>query len=107
MGDGGPPHRQRDVLAAAQIYAATDVDDETKTAELEVLVERAAHVGIAISVDAARNDLGEHDIEVPSYSWVHPNDFRLFELHGRCYPWATEEALLEATDELPELPRPG
>jgi len=99
---------ERDVIAAAaQISAATGIDDETKTAELEALVERADDAGIDISVDAMRTTLEEHDIEVPSYSWVHLNDFRLFELHGRCYPWTTVEELLGATDDLPGSPRPG
>ena len=99
---------ERDVItAAAQIIAATDIDTETKTAELEALVERAEQAGIDTSVDAVTTELEEHDIEVPSYSWVHLNDFRLFELHRRCYPWTTEDELLDATDNLPGSPRPG
>jgi len=98
---------ERDVIAAAaQIMAATDIDDETKTTELETLVDRAVDAGIDITVDAVRTKLAEQTIDVPSYSWVHLNDFRLFELHGRCYPWTTENELLEATDELPGSPRP-
>jgi len=31
--------------------AATDVDEETKAAELEALVDRAEHAGIDITVD--------------------------------------------------------
>lgn len=99
---------ERDVLAAAaQIKAATDIDEETKDAELEALVDRADHACIDITADALSNERIEQDIEVPSYSWVHLNDFRLFELHERCYPWTTEEELLDATDELPGSPRPG
>lgn len=98
---------ERDVVAAAaQIKAATDINDERETAELEALIERANQAGIDISVDAMRTTLEEHDIEVPSYSWVHLNDFRLFELHGRCYPWTTEEELLDVTGDLPGAPRP-
>jgi len=99
---------ERDVIAAgAQLVAATDIDDERKSAELDALVERANQAEIDISVDEVRSTLEEDGFEVPSYSWVHLNDFRLFELHGRCYPWTTEEELLEATDELPGSPRPG
>jgi hypothetical protein len=99
---------ERDVItAAAQIMAATDIDDEMKATELDALVDRADQAGIDISVDAVTARLEERDIEVPSYSWVHLNDFRLFELHGRCYPWTTEQELLEATDDLPGSPRPG
>ncbi|QLH84923.1 hypothetical protein HZS54_06365 [Halosimplex pelagicum] len=98
---------ERDVLAAgAQLMAATDIDDESKAAELEVLVDRANQTGIDISVDEVTTTLEEDAFEVPSYSWVHLNDFRLFELHGRCYPWTTEDELLEATDDLPGSPRP-
>ncbi|MEF8827137.1 MAG: hypothetical protein V5A27_12485 [Halapricum sp.] len=99
---------ERDVFAAAaQIDAATDADEETKAAELEALVERAGHAGIDITVDALIDAIEDRELDVPSYSWVHLNDFRLFELHGRCYPWTTEEELLEGTDELPGPPRPG
>ncbi|GAB3025095.1 hypothetical protein GCM10025298_11150 [Natronobiforma cellulositropha] len=99
---------ERDVLAAgAQIIAATDIDEETKTVALEALVDRAEHAGIDITVDAVISELADQQIDVPSYSWVHLNDFRLFELHGRCYPWTTEEELLDSTDELPGSPRPG
>jgi hypothetical protein len=98
---------ERDVIAAAaQIIAATDIDDETRTVELEALVERAEQAGIDTSVETVMTTLGEHEVEVPSYSWVHLNDFRLFELHGRCCPWTTEEELLDATDNLPGSPRP-
>jgi hypothetical protein len=98
---------ERDVItAAAQIIAATDIDDETRTVELEALVERAEQAGIDTSVETMMTTLEEHEVEVPSYSWVHLNDFRLFELHGRCCPWTTEEELLDATDNLPGSPRP-
>lgn len=99
---------ERDVLAAAaQIDAATGVDEETRATELEALVDRAERAGIDITVDALLTELKDQEIAAPSYSWVHLNDFRLFELHGRCYPWTTEDELLEATDKLPGLPRPG
>ncbi|MFC4990206.1 hypothetical protein [Saliphagus infecundisoli] len=98
---------ERDVIAAgAQLMAATDGDHQTKIAELNSLVERADQAGIDTTVEAVTTELERHDIEVPSYSWVHLNDFRLFELHGRCYPWTTEEELFEATDDLPGSPRP-
>ncbi|ODR80303.1 hypothetical protein BG842_20010 [Haladaptatus sp. W1] len=99
---------ERAVLAAAaQLMAATDIDEEAKTAELEALVECAKQADIDITVDGLVDKLEEQEIEVPSYSWVHLNDFRLFELHSRCYPWTTKDELLDATDELPGVPRPG
>jgi hypothetical protein len=99
---------RRDVLAAAaQFMAATDGDEEAKAAELEALVDRATQAGVEITADALMSELEEQEMAGPSYSWVHLNDFRLFELHGRCYPWTTEEGLLDATDELPGSPRPS
>lgn len=98
---------KRDVFAAAaQIATAEDLADETKRTELEALVDRARDAGIDLTVEALTAWLDEHDPEVPAYSWVHLNDFRLFELHDRCYPWTTEDELLAETDELPGPPRP-
>lgn len=92
--------------AAAQIDTATDLDDETRDSELEALVNRARNAGIDLTVEELTTWLDEHDLDVPSYSWVHLNDFRLFELHDRCYPWTSETDLLAATDPLPGPPRP-
>lgn len=99
---------ERDVfLAAAQLATAEDVDQEGRQTELVALVERARNAGFDLSMADLTAWLDEHDPDVPSYSWVHHNDFRLFELHGRCYPWTTEAELLEATDELPGPARPS
>lgn len=92
--------------AAAQIETATGADEETKQPELTALVDRATAAGIDVTVDEVTAWLADHDPEVPSYSWVQLNDFRLFELQDRCYPWLTEDELLERTDELPGSPRP-
>lgn len=98
---------EHDVFAAAaQIATADDLDDETTRAELEALVDRAQDAGIDLSVEELTTWLDEHGPDVPSYSWVHLNDFRLFELQDRCYPWTTETELLEQTDTLPGPPRP-
>lgn len=51
-----------------------------------------------------RADEGE---EPATYSWVHLNKFRKFELHERCFPWTTEDDLRTLVDELPSpTPRP-
>lgn len=98
---------EQDVFAAAaQIATAEDVDEETKQTEFEALVDRARDVGIDLTVEELTTWLDEHDPDVPSYSWVHLNDFRLFELQNRCHPWTTEAELLEETDTLPGPPRP-
>lgn len=99
---------RRAVLAAgAQLMAAANIEAETKFADLDALVDRANQAGVDITLDALRSELKEQEIETSSYSWVHLNDFRLFELHGRCYPWTTKEELLDATGELPGSPRPN
>jgi hypothetical protein len=36
-----------------------------------------------------------------SYSWVHPNEFRLFELHDRCFAWFTSDGLRDVVDDVP------
>lgn len=98
---------ERDVFAAAaQIAAAEDGDEETPTGELEALVDRANAAGIDLTIEEVLTWLDDHDPETPSYSWVQLNDFRLFELMGRCSPWTTDSELLAATDELPGPPRP-
>lgn len=98
---------KQDVFAAAaQVATAADIDDETKQTELEALVDRARDARIDLTVEELTTWLDAHDPEVPSYSWVHLNDFRLFELQDRCYPWTTEAELLAATDTLPGPPRP-
>ena len=92
--------------AAAQIETATEADRETKQSELTALVDRATAASIDVTVDELSEWLANHDPDVPSYSWVQLNDFRLFELQERCYPWLTEDELLEQTDELPGPLRP-
>jgi len=91
---------------AAQIETATGADEERKQSELADLVDRASTAGIDVTVDELTEWLVDHDLEVPSYSWVHLNDFRLFELQDRCYPWLTGDELVERADELPGSPRP-
>lgn len=45
--------------------------------------------------------------EPATYSWVHLNKFRKFELHNRCFPWTTEEELRTVVGDLPTpTPRP-
>lgn len=49
----------------------------------------------------------DDESEEATYSWVHLNKFRKFELHDRCFPWTTVEELRTAVGELPSpTPRP-
>lgn len=98
---------ERDVFAAAaQIAAADGSTDASVRAALETLAERARESGIELTVDEISRWVDERDPDVPSYSWVHLNDFRLFELQDRCHSWLTRDDLLAAADELPGPPRP-
>ena len=45
--------------------------------------------------------------EPATYSWVHLNKFRKFELHNRCFQWTTEAELRTVVGDLPSpTPRP-
>lgn len=97
---------EADVFAAAvNIYFNDDLDSNAVETELESLVERARRNGVEISVDELTARISEREAaeqEAVSYSWVHLNEFRLFELHGRCFPWSEPDELRDVTDELPE-----
>ncbi|TKX59760.1 hypothetical protein EXE45_17490, partial [Halorubrum sp. SP9] len=44
----------------------------------------------------------EDDEQAPvSYSWVHLNEFRLFELHNRCFAWSSQDDLRNIVDKVP------
>jgi hypothetical protein len=99
------------VIQAALDIAFTDelTDDEIQS-EIESLLERAQKASIDISegevwdIIADRADQGKAPA---TYSWVHQNKFRKFELHDRCIPWTTEEELRAGVAELPSpTPRP-
>ncbi|OAQ51764.1 hypothetical protein HTG_15390 [Natrinema mahii] len=93
------------VAAAVNMYFNEELDSEAVETELDALVDRARRNGVEISVDElveqidAREDA---DRDAVSYSWVHLNEFRLFELHDRCFPWSIPEELRDVTDELPK-----
>ena len=83
---------------------------EEVQANVESLVDRAQESGLdsdeqeVWDVIDDRTNEGE---EPATYSWVHLNKFRKFELHERCFPWTTEDELRTVVDELPSpTPRP-
>ncbi|WP_374062948.1 hypothetical protein [Natrinema sp. H-ect4] len=93
------------VSAAVNIYFNGDLDPEAVETELDALVDRARRNGVDISVDELMEQLDTRenaDRDAVSYSWVHLNEFRLFELHDRCFPWSIPEELRDVTDELPK-----
>jgi hypothetical protein len=96
---------KEDVFAAAvRIALNPDVEGEVVERELETLVNNAQSNGIEISIDELRDRIEEREEEGPnltSYSWVHLNEFRLFELHDRCIPWADPDDLRTAVEKIP------
>ncbi|WP_138006499.1 hypothetical protein [Halalkalirubrum salinum] len=96
---------KEDVFAAAvRIALNPDTEEETIEQELEALVENANSNGIEISIDELNDRIEEREEEGPdltSYSWVHLNEFRLFELHDRCIPWADPDDLRTAVEKIP------
>jgi hypothetical protein len=99
------------VVRAALEIAFTDesTGDEIRS-KVESLVDRARDSGIDITEDDIQDVIDDRvaDGEEPTtYSWVHLNKFRKFELHDRCIPWTTAGDLRTAVEELPSpTPRP-
>ena len=92
------------IAAAATIYFNDDLDDSTTDAELDSLITTANTNGIDLTKAELIEQLKQRDDseESPvSYSWVHLNEFRLFELHGRCFAWSSQEDLRDVVDEIP------
>jgi len=91
------------VAAAATIYFNDDLDEDTRDDELERLVTAAASNNVDISKSELMSRLDERDTsDAPvSYSWVHLNEFRLFELHDRCLAWSTPDDLRDVVEEIP------
>lgn len=92
------------LAAAANVYFNDDLSDDEVEAEVDALVANARDNGVELSTEDVLGRIeGREDArdDAVSYSWVHLNEFRLFELHGRCLPWSTTEDLREVVDELP------
>lgn len=94
-----------DVLAAAvNVYFNDDLSGGDAEDELERLAVEARRNGVDISTGELLDRVEERDAAdegAVSYSWVHLNEFRLFELHGRCFPWSEPEDLRDVVTELP------
>lgn len=97
--------REEDVFAAAtRIALNEDLDDEETEGELEMLLENARRNGLDISKQKVQEAIAnriEEGPDVTSYSWVQLNEFRLFELHGRCFPWADLDELRSSVGQIP------
>jgi len=96
---------REDVLAAAvNVYFNQELDDEEVDDRIQSLVEQARQNGVDIGHDdviCRIEDREDAQQEAVSYSWVHLNEFRLFELHDQCYPWSKPEELRGVVPKLP------
>ncbi|WP_218148978.1 hypothetical protein [Halogranum rubrum] len=81
--------KQHVIQAAVEIAFTGELSgDETQT-EITSLVKRAQVAEIDVSEQEVWDVVDERESEgnaPATYSWVHLNKFRKFELHGRCLP---------------------
>lgn len=94
-----------DVLAAAiTVHVNDDLDPAETEEELERILGAARANGVDLTYESVVERIEareEAKVETASYSWVHLNEFRLFELHGRCFPWSAPDDLREVVSEIP------
>jgi hypothetical protein len=92
------------IAAAATIYFNDDLDEAATEEELDSLITAANKNDISLTTPDLIDRLEDREDseQAPvSYSWVHLNEFRLFELHDRCFAWSTPDDLRGAVDEVP------
>ncbi|WP_129115951.1 hypothetical protein [Halegenticoccus tardaugens] len=98
------------IQAALEIAFTDDLTEDEAHSKIESLVDRAQDTGINIAeheVWDVIDDRADEEEGLATYSWVQLNKFRKFELHGRCFPWTTEEELRAEVADLPSpTPRP-
>jgi len=99
------------IQAALETAFADDLPEDEVHAMVDSLVDRAHDRGLDINEQEiwdGIDDRADEGDEPATYSWVHLNKFRKFELHDRCVPWTTVTELRTAVDELPSpTPRPA
>jgi hypothetical protein len=109
--DANLESKQHVIQAPLEIAFADDLPEDEAQSKVDSLVDRAQDSGLDIDeqeVWDVIDDRVAEEAEPATYSWVHLNKFRKFELHGQCFPWTTEEELRTAVDELPSpTPRPA
>ncbi|MFC7073101.1 hypothetical protein ACFQJ7_12440 [Halovenus rubra] len=92
------------IAAAATIYFNDDLDDATTEDELDLLLTAAHKNDIRLTkaeVIDRLEDREDSEHAPVSYSWVHLNEFRLFELHDQCFAWSSPDDLRDIVDEIP------
>jgi hypothetical protein len=98
------------IQAALESAFADDLSEDEIQSKVGSLVDRAQDSGLDIDeqeVWGVIDDRAGEDEKPETYNWVHLNKYCKFELHDRCFPWATEDELRALVDELPSpTPRP-
>ncbi|MGB9964061.1 hypothetical protein [Halobacterium sp. CBA1126] len=98
------------IQAALEIAFADELSAADVQSKVESLVNRAQESGLNIDEQAVWDvidDRANEGDEPATYSWVHRNKLRKFELHERCFPWTTADELRTLVAELPSpTPRP-
>jgi len=92
------------IAAAATIYFNDDLNEAAIEEELDSLITAANKNAINLTTPDVIDRLEDREDseQAPvSYSWVHLNEFRLFELHDRCLAWSTPDDLRDVVNELP------
>lgn len=92
------------IAAAATIYFNEDLDDAITEEELDSLIAAANKNDIDFTtaeIIGRLEDREDSEHAPVSYSWVHLNEFRLFELHDRCFAWSSTDGLRHVVDEVP------
>jgi len=80
--------KQHVIQAALEIAFADDLSEEEVQSKVDSLVDRERESGFDIDEQEVW-DVIDHRLykgtEPATYSWVHLNKFRKFELHNRCF----------------------
>lgn len=84
-----------EVVAAVVNAVHEDSGDESSIVE-----ESDLDVASTAVLETAAERL-DAEADLPSYSWVHSNEFRKFDIEGRCHPWVLVTELRDAVDAVP------
>ncbi|MEZ3116058.1 hypothetical protein RYH80_09045 [Halobaculum sp. MBLA0147] len=92
-----------ELLAAVVAAYDDDGDEAERETRVTELIEAAAENGVDVERSELEADARARlaDGDLPAYSWVHRNEFRLFDLAGRCHSWVSVDRLRERAAEVP------
>ena len=80
------------------------LDEAITEQELDSLITAVNKTNIDLSkpdIIERLEDRDDSEHAPVSYSWVDLNEFRLFELHTRCFAWASPNDLRDVVDRIP------